>query len=73
MLALNGAGFETSCCIVVHALFDCKVEDLFDDRSVEIVSTDTVAHGTNAIALGDVLAKAVEEMCLGTQPARKPV
>lgn len=70
---LNGAGFETSCCIVVHALFDRKVEDLFDDRSVEIVSTDTVAHATNAIALGGDLAKAVEEMCLGTQPARKPV
>ena len=71
--ALNHAGFETSCCIVVHALFDCKVEDVFDDRSVQILSTDTVAHDTNAIALGDVLAKAVEEMRLGTEPARKPI
>lgn len=71
--ALNHSGFETSCCIVVHALFDRKVEDVFDDRSVQIVSTDTVAHGTNAIALGDVLAKAVEEMRLGTEPARKPI
>ena len=70
---LNSAGFETSCCIVVHALFDRKVEDIFDDQSVQIVSTDTVAHSTNAIALGDALAKAVEEMRLRPERARKTI
>jgi len=63
--ALRSKGFEANRCIVIHALFDRDVREIFGEQSVQIVSTDTVPHETNAIRLGAVLAKAIEDVRAG--------
>jgi ribose-phosphate pyrophosphokinase len=59
---LELAGFAPACCMVVHALFDRNVRDIFAGQTLKIVSTDTVPHETNAIALGSALAAAIADL-----------
>ena len=61
--ALRKAGLEPPVCVAVHALFDADaLWRLLEAGVREVVTCDTVPHGTNAIALSRPVARAVREV-----------
>jgi ribose-phosphate pyrophosphokinase len=61
---LKGAGAREIIVCVTHALFDDAAEQaLLKAGASKIVSTDAVAHPTNAIALAPLLAEALHIEC----------
>jgi len=57
---LKQAGAATIHCLVTHALFTSEVDELLHDAGVDkIWSSDSVAHPSNAVVLGGLLATAV--------------
>ena len=65
---LARAGLEPRYCIVVHALFDRSTAEIFGELPMRIVSTDTVPHASNGIALTSALATAIEQMRWNMSP-----
>lgn len=60
---LREAGFSQPVCIVVHALFGREAQQaMLDAGAARVVSCDTVAHPTNAIAVAPLLAPALLEI-----------
>lgn len=60
---LGQSGLPSPLCIVVHALFAPDAQQaMLDAGAARVVSCDTVAHPTNAIALAPLLAPAVLEI-----------
>jgi len=71
--ALKKAGMPPPVCIVVHALFESDaLWRLLGSGVAGVVSCDTIAHASNGIALGALLAEAVKEVAAET-PSRTPV
>lgn len=63
---LAQSGLRETVCIVVHALFTPQAQQaMLDAGAARVVSCDTVAHPTNAIAVAPLLGPAVLEMALG--------
>lgn len=57
---LRGSGLADALCIVVHALFSTEAQQaMLDAGAARVVSCDTVAHPTNAIAVAPLLGPAV--------------
>lgn len=57
---LRQAGLASPLCIVVHALFSTEAQQaMLDAGAARVVSCDTVAHPTNAIAVAPLLGPAV--------------
>jgi len=54
---LVDAGLGKPCCVVVHALFSNGVFEALQQASSQVVSTDTVAHASNAIGVAEILAR----------------
>lgn len=64
---LKQAGLPAPLCIGVHALFDADaLQRLLGAGVTRVVSCDTIAHASNAIALGPLLADAVRELATET-------
>ena len=60
---LSEAGLPSPLCVVVHALFTREAHQrLLDAGAARVVSCDTVAHPSNAIAVAPLLGPAVLEM-----------
>jgi ribose-phosphate pyrophosphokinase len=58
--ALRKAGMAPPVCVAVHALFDKDaLWHLLSAGVTRVVSCDSIAHASNAIALGPLLARAV--------------
>ncbi len=69
--ALQKAGLPAPLCIAVHALFDADaLWRLLEAGVRKVVTCDSVPHGTNAIALTPLLAKAVRAVAAKAPPAR---
>jgi len=69
--ALRKRGLSAPLCVVVHALFeDTALQELLGDQVARVVSTDSIAHPSNAIALSAALAKAVRQ--LATKAGKTP-
>ncbi len=63
--ALKQAGMPAPLCIGVHALFDADaLQRLLDAGVTRVVSCDTIAHASNAIAMAPLLADAVRELTM---------
>jgi ribose-phosphate pyrophosphokinase len=60
---LNAAGMKPAVCIGVHAIFaDDAYEQLRAASPARIVTTDTIAHESNAIEIAPLLAGAIQEV-----------
>ena len=60
---LRESGLPSPLCIVVHALFAPEAHQaMLDAGAARVVSCDTVAHPTNAIAVAPLLGPAVLEI-----------
>jgi ribose-phosphate pyrophosphokinase len=60
---LRRLGSTAPVCIVVHGLFaDAAERALMEAGAARVVSTDTIAHATNAIGVVDVLVPAVRAL-----------
>jgi ribose-phosphate pyrophosphokinase len=60
-------GLPEPVCIAVHAIFAAgALDELRSAGARQIISTDTVAHATNSIALATVIAPAVERLSGGS-------
>lgn len=53
------AGLEKPVCIVTHAIFGGDAAERLAEASACVVSTDTIAHGTNAISIAPLIAEAL--------------
>lgn len=53
---LVDAGLGKPCCIVVHPLFAKGAFEAMQQATSQVVSTDTVAHVSNAIGVAEILA-----------------
>lgn len=62
--ALRRQGFPAPVCVVVHALFSGDAFALVTAAATRVVSTDTIAHESNAITVAPLIAEA-----LGRAPA----
>lgn len=63
---LQRLGFPPATCIATHAVFAGDAyESLLDAGAARVVSTDTIAHATNAISVAGLLAKATLRMLPG--------
>ncbi|HEY0884502.1 MAG TPA: ribose-phosphate pyrophosphokinase [Ramlibacter sp.] len=63
---LRESGLPSPLCIVVHALFSTEARQaMLDAGAARVVSCDTVAHRTNAIAVAPLLGPAVLEIARG--------
>lgn len=59
---LRGAGWPAPWCVAVHALLDAGGMDLLHRAGiVRVASCDTIPHPTNAIAVADLLAQALQD------------
>ncbi len=52
---LVGAGLGKPCCVAVHALFAKGVFEALQQTASQVVSTDTIAHPSNAISVAKIL------------------
>lgn len=59
--ALRDRGFAPPVCVVVHALFGGDAFAAVSAVAGRVVSTDTIAHPTNAIPVAPLIAKALSE------------
>lgn len=60
---LRRAGLPAPVCVAVHAIFaQSAFEDLVSAGAAKVVSCDTIAHSSNRIALGPVIAACVREI-----------
>lgn len=60
---LTAAGLRPATCVTIHAVFAAGAyENLLAAGAGRIVSTDTIAHPSNAIALAPLLAQAAVEL-----------
>lgn len=58
---LGELGFPPATCVAVHAVFaDDALDQLLAAGAARVVSTDTIPHPTNAIAIGALLAAGVD-------------
>lgn len=57
--ALQGQGFAPPVCVVVHAIFGGDALARVTQAASRIVSTDTIAHPTNAISVSPLIADAL--------------
>lgn len=63
---LARAGMRPPTCVVVHALFAEGADARLAEAGATVATTDSVAHPTNQIALGPMLAAAVRELAQET-------
>jgi ribose-phosphate pyrophosphokinase len=67
--ALRRAGLAAPVCVVVHALFEPDAQwRLVEGGLSRVVSCDTIAHPTNAIRTGPLLARALRDMLRAAAP-----
>jgi ribose-phosphate pyrophosphokinase len=67
--ALRQAGLAVPVCVVVHALFEPDAQwRLVEAGLSRVVSCDTIAHATNAIRTGPLLARALRDMLRADRP-----
>jgi len=67
--ALLRLGFSPPLCVVVHAVFAEHAFAEVSRAAVRAVSTDTLAHESNAITIAPLIAEALAKL---PRPARKP-
>lgn len=61
--ALREAGLPVRHCVAVHALFEPQALGVLREAGLtEVATCDTIAHPTNAIAMGEDLAQAVRSL-----------
>jgi ribose-phosphate pyrophosphokinase len=58
-------GFAPPVCLAVHALFAEGAAEALAEAAAAVVTTDTVAHATNAIAVAPLIAAGVAELLEG--------
>jgi ribose-phosphate pyrophosphokinase len=60
---LLGAGMKAPVCVVIHAVFAAQaLSELRGAGATRIVSTNTIAHETNAIDVTPLLVPAIGEL-----------
>jgi ribose-phosphate pyrophosphokinase len=71
MRHLKSAGLAPPVCVGIHAVFaDGAYEQLADAGAASIVTTDTIPHGTNRIAVAPVLAAGIRALSRSTAATR---
>lgn len=56
---LRDEGFDSPVCMAVHALLDAGDSDRFSRAALPLVTTDSVPHPSNRLALAPLLAEAI--------------
>ncbi|MDZ4095736.1 MAG: phosphoribosyltransferase family protein, partial [Paracoccaceae bacterium] len=57
---LRDAGASAPVCVVIHAVFaGSALNDIFAAGAARVVTTDTIAHRSNAVSVAGILAKAI--------------
>lgn len=60
---LRAAGAQPPVCVIIHAVFAANAyKDILTAGAARVVSTETIPHGSNAIAIAEPLARAVAEL-----------
>lgn len=58
------AGLSPACCVGIHGVFaDAAYREMLDGPVARVVTTNSIPHTSNAIAVEDVLADATRTLC----------
>lgn len=69
---LLAAGIRPPICVVIHAVFaDQAYTDILSAGVVQVVTTDSIPHASNAISLAQVLADAAGDLQAGDPPIKR--
>lgn len=61
---LADAGMSAACCIGIHGVFaDAAYRDMLNGPVARVVTTNSIPHASNGIAVEDILANAARALC----------